>query len=170
MYQITIDPGFLTRVNLLGGGRYPMLCRSRMAAAFVMGIALPAVILASDLQPQSRMAIIRGLTAEYATLKIPLPRGKKGLSLTANGQVDQESLKREISQNGTAVQPNILVQITQVEFQDKEIVFEINGGGKRKSKWYDHVEVGIGNNTRPITQQATATPTGSSISLVFPQK
>jgi len=147
-----------------------MLCQSHIAATFLVGITIPSVVLASDIQPQSRMAIVRGLTAEYATLKIPLPRGKKGLLLNANGQVDQEGLKREITQNGTAVQPNVLVQITQVEFQDKEIIFEINGGSKHKSKWYDHIEVGIGNNTQPINQQATATPTGSSISLIFPQK
>ena len=116
------------------------------------------------------MDILRSLTAEYATLKVRLPRGNKGLMLNAAGQVDQESLTHEITQYGTALSPNVLVQITRVDFQDKAIFFEINGGGKRKSKWYDHVEVGMGTTTQPINQSPTKTPTGSSITLVFPQK
>ena len=147
-----------------------MLFRFFLAAALLGGITRPAIILASDLKLQSRLSIVRGLTAEYATLKVPLPRGKKGLVLSANGQVDEESLQHEITQNGTAQRPNALVQITQIGFQDKEIVFEINGGGKHKSKWYDHVEVGAGTTTQPISQGPPITPTGSSITLKFPQK
>ena len=60
-----------------------MLFRFILAAALLGGITLPSIILGSDLKPQSRMAIVRDLTAEYATLKIPLPRGKKGLVLNA---------------------------------------------------------------------------------------
>ena len=148
-----------------------MIFRTFLAAALLGGITLPSILLGSDLKPQSRLAIVRSLTAEYATLKVPLPRGKKGLVLNANGQVDEESLKHEITQNGTAQRPNVLVQITQVGFQDKEIVFEINGGGRHKSKWYEHVEVGMDPNmTVPISQGPVTTPTGSYITLKFPQK
>ncbi len=116
------------------------------------------------------MEILRGLTAEYATLKAPLPRGEKGLRLGVDGKVDEESLKRESTQNGTALRPDGLVQITGIEFRDKEILFEINGGGKKKSKWYEHIEVGIGSGTHPVSSGQNAAPTGSSITLVFPRK
>src|SRR5665811_2585517 len=112
---------------------------------------------------------IRDSTAEYASLKVPLPRGKKGLLLSSDGKIDEQSLKREIVQNGTAFAQNVLVQITEVDIESKAIVLEINGGGKKKTKWYDHVEVGVGNTTQPINQN-TQTPTGSSITLQFPQK
>jgi hypothetical protein len=164
-----------------GSGRLEVICQSEdknpvlfrflLVAALLAGITLPSNSWGSDLKPQSRLAIVRGLTAEYATLKVPLPRGRKGISLSARGQVDEESLKREIIQNGTALRPNVLVQITQITFQEKEIIFEINGGGRHKSKWYDHVEVGMDPNmTVPLNQGAATTPTGSSITLIFPQK
>ncbi|MBI2816513.1 MAG: hypothetical protein HYX72_06210 [Acidobacteria bacterium] len=129
-----------------------------------------AFLFASGLTPKERMELVRGLTAEYANTKVPLPRGKKGLRLNADGKVDEQSLQREITQFGTASAPSTLVQITAVEIQDKQIVFEINGGGKKKTKWYEHVEVGMGSTTQPIGQQGNKTPTGSSISLVFPKK
>jgi hypothetical protein len=125
--------------------------------------------LAAELKPQARMAILRGLIAEYASPKVALPRGEKGLVLKANGDVDQDSLVREITQNGTAIPANALTQITGIEFHNKEIVFEINGGGKHKTKWYEHIEVGMGSRTTPITKdQNPATPKGSMITLVFP--
>ena len=141
-----------------------------LAIALLAGGLFPSALLASGLKPGARMELIRGLTAEYAGLKVPLPRGKKGLLLNADGRIDEQSLKHEIIQFGTASAPNTLVQITAVDIQDKEIVLEINGGGKRKTKWYEHVEVGMGSGTRPIGQQDSRTPTGSSISLLFPKK
>src|SRR5947209_4207435 len=87
---------------------------------------------ASGISPQSRMAIIRGLTAEYANLKVPLPRGKKGLVLNTDGKVDEDSLRHEITQNGTAVAAHTLVQITAIAIQNKQIFFEINGGSTKK--------------------------------------
>ena len=138
-------------------------------AGLLLGISAWRPLPASELKPAARMAIIRDLTAEYATLKAPLPRGKKGLLLHSSGKVDEESLKHEITQYGTAIAPHVLVQITGLEFHNKEIILEINGGGTRKSKWYEHVEVGVGMGTHPIGQGDTRTPTGSSISLQFPK-
>jgi hypothetical protein len=146
-----------------------MPSRFHLTIVLLAGMLSPAALFGSGLKPESRMAIIRGLTAEYASLKVPLPRGKKGLLLSSDGKVDEQSLKREIVQNGTAFSQNILVQITEVDIEAKAIIFEINGGGKKKTKWYDHVEVGVGNNTQPISQN-TQTPTGSAITLQFPQK
>jgi hypothetical protein len=78
-------------------------------------------------------------------------------------------------QQGTAIQARAVVQITQIEFHDKEIVLEINGGGKKKTKWYEHVQVGMGTQTAPITNpndkpQTEAAVNGSRITLAYPQK
>jgi len=145
--------------------------RFAVAVILILGTALGPSVCASDLKPQSRMAIVRGLIAEFASAKTPLPRGEKGLFLKTDGQIDQERLRREITQHGTAVQPNVLIQITKIEFRDKEIAVEINGGGKKKTKWYERVEVGIGSGTTPIsTGNKQGTPTGSMVTLVFPEK
>jgi hypothetical protein len=50
------------------------------------------------------------------------------------------------------------------------IVFELNGGGRKHSKWYEHIEVGMGGPTAPIAQQPAALEYGSWVTLVFPGK
>jgi hypothetical protein len=147
-----------------------VLCRFALTISLVLGATSAQRIFAADLKPRSRMNIMRGLIAEYATVKVPLPRGEKGLFLTSDGDVDQEKLRKEITAEGTAVPPNILIQITDIVFRDKEMAFEINGGGRKKTKWYDHVEVGVGYGTTPITRPDQGTPTGSTVTLVFPKK
>jgi len=147
-----------------------MLFRFALTISLVCGAISAQHLFAGDLKPRSRMNIMRGLIAEYATVKAPLPRGEKGLFLNANGDIDAEKLKKEITAEGTAVPPNILIQITDIVFRDKEIAFEINGGGRKKTKWYDHVEVGVGATTTPITRPDQGTPTGSMVTLVFPKK
>ena len=147
-----------------------MLCRLILTIGLVMGALWTGPVMAKDLMPKSRMNIMRGLIAEYATVKAPLPRGEKGLFLKSDGEIDKDKLTKEITQEGTAIPPNILIQITDIVFKDKEIAFEINGGGRKKTKWYDHIEVGVGYGTTPITQPNQGTPTGSTVTLVFPKK
>jgi len=154
-----------------------MLCRVALTASLVLwtasgtGLFAPRLF-AEDLKPKSRMEIMRGLIAEYATVKAPLPRGEKGLFLKADdAEIDQENLRKQITAEGTAVPPNVLIQITDIVFRDKEIAFEINGGGRKKTKWYEHVEVGVGSGTTPISRgDNRGTPTGSTVTLVFPKK
>lgn len=147
-----------------------MVCRFALTISLLFSTASAESLFAADLKPKSRMEIMRGLIAEYATVKAPLPRGEKGLFLNTSGAIDQEKLRKEITAEGTAVPPNVLIQITDIVFRDKEIAFEINGGGRKKTKWYDHVEVGVGYGTTPITRPDQGTPTGSMVTLVFPKK
>jgi len=152
-----------------------MRCRlaRTITLVFLIGGAASALPLwAADLKPKSRMEIMRGLIAEYATVKAPLPRGEKGLFLKADdAEIDQENLRKQITAEGTAVPPNVLIQITDIVFRDKEIAFEINGGGRKKTKWYEHVEVGTGYGTTPIARNDNrGTPTGSTVTLVFTKK
>ena len=146
--------------------------RQKVMVVFLLAALAGYPLPATDLQPQSRIAILRELTAEYGTLRAPLPRGEKGLKLKISGEIDRESLVHELTQHGTAAPASVLVQITQIEFRNKEIVFEINGGGKKKTKWYQHIEIGMGTRTTPIhdPNASASTPTGSTITLVFPQK
>jgi hypothetical protein len=146
---------------------------SRLFLMFSLGfslLALRPVAFTNDLKPQSRMALIRAMVAEYGTLLSPLPRGEKGLFLTVDGQINNDNLTKEITQNGTAVGPQILVQISNIFFRDKEIAVEINGGGKKKTKWYEHIEVGMGGGMTPLSSPDSKPPVGSMITLVFPDR
>ena len=149
-----------------------MLRRLVIVSVLMFGLRLSLSVQAAELKPASRLAILRGLVAEYGALQVPLPRGDEGLRLSAGGEVDREALLHELTQEGTAIPAKIIVQITQIEFHDKEIVFEINGGGKKKTKWYEHIEIGMGTRTTPINNPNadTSSGTGSKITLLFSSK
>jgi hypothetical protein len=132
-------------------------------------IALP--LLAEKLTFDQRVEIVRGMTAEYATVKTYLPRSKKPLEFKATGEYDKAQWEEAGKQMGPAARVGDLVQITKVDIDDAKIVFEINGGTKGKRKWYERIEIGMGNSTRPVSQNGhTAAPGGTVIALLFDEK
>lgn len=116
----------------------------------------------------SRIGLIRGLVKEIAIAKVPLPRGKTGIRVNSQGKLDQAQAQSELRTNGMAVKPGMPVEITKLTFKSEELVFEVNGGGKKGRKWYQRIEIGMGTTTAPITQQPPVLAYGSSITLTFP--
>jgi hypothetical protein len=99
---------------------------------------------AGAMQEGSRLAIIRYVDGEFAKVVEPLPSGKKGFKFDAGKPLDVKSLRDMLKTQGAAVNQGDTVQITKVEFRTKDIVFQINGGGKRKFHLRDHLQVGMG--------------------------
>lgn len=128
----------------------------------------PARASDTKLTEEDRIEILRGLTAEYATVKSYLPRSKKALPFDSNGQYDKkkwEELGREL---GPAARVGDLVQITHVAIERDHILLEINHGIRKKGKWYDHIEIGMGGSTAPVNQNQDANaPSGTYIALIF---
>jgi hypothetical protein len=114
-----------------------------------------------------RVEIMRGLTAEYATAKIALPRSKKPLVFNADGTWDKSAWQEATRQFGPAARLGDLVQITKLEIGAEKITFEINGGPKGGKKWYERVEVGMGGNTQPLGRGDSNAPGGTVIVLEF---
>jgi hypothetical protein len=115
-----------------------------------------------------RVEIMRGLTAEYATCKVPLPRSKKPLDVAADGTWDQQAWTEAGKQLGPAGRVGDLVQVTHVDIDKDSIILEINGGMKSKGSWKDHVQVGIGGGIAPISNgQKTNAPNGTTVALRF---
>lgn len=146
-----------------------MRSRSYLAVALIL---LCAVTLPADdkttLQPKSRAFILRALMAEYAGVKKALPAGAEGLHLKTDGSVDERSLGIQLANYGPAVRPGELAQITKIDFLRDKIKFEINGGGKKKRKWYQNIEI-----SGPVSGTTTGGPeqqvNGSMITLDFGQ-
>jgi len=115
-----------------------------------------------------RIEIIRGLTSEYATLKVSLPRSKKPLPFESSGQYDAKVWEEMGKQLGPAARTGDLVQITRVTLESDKVLLEINGGIKSGRKWYDHVQVGMGggNTQGPIGQSGTPTQ-GTYMVILF---
>jgi hypothetical protein len=122
----------------------------------------------SPLQPQSRLEIVRYVSGEFAKVLTPIPSGKKGYRITVGQKIDQSELKNELRKGGSVANPGDTVQVTGIEFRAREIVVELNGGGKSKFRLKDHVQVGVGGSN-PIQQQQPVEqgPTGGTLILDF---
>jgi hypothetical protein len=67
------------------------------------------------------------------------------------------------------------VQITKLDFRDHTIVIDVNGGGRGKKRFLDHVQIGMGGATTPtstVTKEEVGPPglqpgMGSTIFLEF---
>lgn len=120
---------------------------------------------------QTRLELIRTLQAEFGFAKKLIPKGEKGLQLTSNGQVspDDQSVAMQVATYGPAAKPGDKLQITDVIIKNSEIVFDINGGSKKKGHWYDHVQVGGGGGMVPVHQEKGANNPGCTLALVFPK-
>src|SRR5579863_10351640 len=68
------------------------------------------------------MEILRGLTAEYATVKNTLPRSKKPLDLQTDGTFDTKEWTDANKQFGPAGRVGDLVQVTHVEIEKDSII------------------------------------------------
>lgn len=136
-----------------------------------LAVALAAALAASagaKLTDDQKIEILRGMTAEFATVKTYLPRSKKPLPFDASGAWDKKKWEEIGRELGPAARVGDLVQITRVAIEGDRILFEINNGVKKKGHWYDHVEIGMGTRTSPVSNPADATAaTGTNIALEF---
>jgi hypothetical protein len=143
----------------------------RRLAGLSLTFALASSVFPKDQsQRDAHIQLIRGLLREIAVCKVPLPRGKKGVRVDSKGKLDKADADSQLSANGMAIKPGMPAEITKITFKPDDIVFEINGGGKKGSKWYQHIEIGIGGPTAPISQAPPPMTYGSWVTLVFPGK
>ncbi|MFY9804348.1 MAG: hypothetical protein WA211_15035 [Candidatus Acidiferrales bacterium] len=124
---------------------------------------------AEPLQPQSRLEIVRYVSGEFAKARKPIPSGKKGFKIEVGKQVDDNDLRNALRSHGPAASPGDTVQVTGIEFRAKEIVVEINGGGKSHFNIRDHIQIGMGGggmDPLPVSSAAQR-PTGGTLILDF---
>ncbi len=117
----------------------------------------------------TRMMVIRSLNAEYVWVRRPLPMGEKGITLK-NGQIvspDSEHLELDLARYGPAAKPGDRAQITDVVIKDNRILFDINGGPKKKTKWYQHISVSASGGTAQVPDDALKNAHGARIELAF---
>ncbi|MEO8025517.1 MAG: hypothetical protein ABI823_03550 [Bryobacteraceae bacterium] len=116
-----------------------------------------------------RIEIVRGLTAEYATAKVVIPRSKKNLQFEADGTFNKKQWEDWNRQFGSAARVGDSIQVTKVDVENEKIVLELNGGSKIKRKWTDHIEIGMGGSSRPANQGGVPTnaPSGTTLTLDF---
>jgi hypothetical protein len=111
------------------------------------------------LQETSKLVLIRFVSGEFAKAVKALPAGKEGFLVYVEKPLNAETLDRAVASRGAAVNPGDNVQITKLEFRDRQIVVDINGGGRGKHHWRDHLQIGIGGPPMPsVTSTSTQDP------------
>jgi hypothetical protein len=116
-----------------------------------------------------RVELLRGLSSEYATVKTYLPRSRKALEFESNGTWDKQKWEMIGRELGPAARVGDLVQVTKVLIAKDSITLEINNGVKGGAKWYDHVQVGIGGSTQPISNNPNSNaPGGTTLVVRYP--
>jgi hypothetical protein len=118
------------------------------------------------LQPAARLALVRYVDGEFARVVKPIPAGKKGFHLKAGVPIDENELRQALATAGAAVNPGDKAQITNLEIKDREIIVDINGGGRGKHRLRDriHVEVG-GMPAAQVSGPETAVNTNAGATL-----
>jgi hypothetical protein len=111
----------------------------------------------ATLQDTSRLELIRYVSGEFAKAVKPMPAGKEGVQINVGKPLNTEQLDRAVATHGAAVNTGDNVQITKLEFRAHQIVVDVNGGGRGKHSWKDHIQVSLGG--MPTMQ--TATPENS---------
>ena len=127
---------------------------------------------AEKITPQTRINVIKSLQSERVFARVMFPQGDKGLKIK-NGTVSPTdmAIAQQVAEFGAAAKAGDRCVITDVRITDKTIVLEINGGPKKKGKWYQHIQVvGAGGGSSPMP--GTPSPQsldahGSMVTLEF---
>jgi len=113
----------------------------------------------TSLQDSSRLNLIRYVSGEFARAIKPLPAGKDGFIVHIGQPPDFDMLDRQVATHGAAVSTGDHVQITKLEFHEKQIVVDLNGGGRGKKRLRDRIHLDMGGI--PTTRTTTTTPQDS---------
>ena len=81
------------------------------------------------------------------------------------------SLHSALASQGAAVKIGDTVQITNIEFREKDIVIELNGGGKKHFHILQHLQLGVGpNDSAPLPDQDPRNGMGATLMLDYGRK
>src|SRR5690349_2792864 len=122
-----------------------------------------------SLNDGTKMQLIRVMDAEFVHVRKYFPVGDKSMVIGIDGSVKpgDAQLYRMAQTYGAAAKIGDRVQISNIVFKEKSIYLEINGGPKKKSKWYQHIQIsGMGGSTGGVDPNQ-AQPTGAALTLEF---
>jgi hypothetical protein len=103
------------------------------------------------LQPESRLALVRFVSGEFARVVSPIPGGKNGFHLKAGAPLDEKQLRLALGSAKSSINPGDKAQITNLTFKEREIQVDINGGGRgKKGHFRDHIHMEMGGAGGPM--------------------
>jgi hypothetical protein len=125
----------------------------------------------SQLSEQHRMELIRTFNSDLVFIRTQFPMGKVGLTIK-DGKIspDGQKLNELLAIWGPSVKPGDRAIITRFDLKNDRMHFEINGGPVKKTKWYQHIQVGVngaGGTPGGATPDPINNPRGSYVDVIF---
>lgn len=111
------------------------------------------------LTEKDKLDIVRFVDGEYAKVVRPLPSIKAGFLIQPGKKIDPQVLNTALMESVPAANPGDRVQITDVKFQSKRILVDINGGSDPHESWRNRIHLSIGLPI-PTVQQSQNQPPG----------
>ena len=138
------------------------------ACALLVSALIPSSLRADTdkLSFEQKVELLQGMSAEFAVAKVTLPRSRKPLRFYENGTWDVDQWDEANFKEGPAARPGDQVQITKMDIDDDKITIQLNDGTK-KGSWLDRIQVGMGNQTVPVTKQQPNAAAGTTIEVRF---
>lgn len=123
----------------------------------------------TPLGPRTKLELVRILQAEQGFAMRPFPKGHKGLTLVANGNLEPagEAYLSMVTSAGLSAKPGDRVVITDLKFENNKIIFMLNGGPDAKHRFLRHVQIGAGPMMNPVVQDDGQAPMGARLTLTF---
>jgi hypothetical protein len=128
----------------------------------------------TELDPKTRLELLRALESEQGFAMRPFPRGHKGLTLAANGKLEPagESYLNTVISEGLSAKPGARVVITDIKIDRSKIVFDLDGGPDAKHRFLRHIQISAGPemgdpDIDPTIANAAGDPVGSRLTLTF---
>lgn len=117
------------------------------------------------LQPMSRLSLVRYIDGELVQVVRPIPSGKKGFHMKAGAPLNENALRMAVTSAGAAINPGDHAQISDLQFKEKEIIIDINGGGRGKTRLRDRIHLEVGGVPTMTTTQAAPVNTNPGATL-----
>ena len=125
----------------------------------------PAKAQDGPLQPMSRLSLVRFIDGELVQVVRSIPAGKKGFHMKAGVPLNENALRMAVASAGSAINPGDHAQITNLDFKDKEIIVDVNGGGKGKTRLRDRIHLEVGGVPTMSTTPDTPVNTNAGATL-----
>src|SRR5262245_9372212 len=144
-----------------------MLYRGFLVGLLSLTVGVP---LSAQISLDAKFEILRTIMADQAASRIGMPFGTGGVELSDAGELNKQKLETDMKKNGQSIEVGKVVTVTEIAFDDNKVEIELDGGGKNKKSFFDRLEVGVGSQTRPVSNDDPKKAKGSKVVLKFAGK
>lgn len=161
-----------------GGGKGPVAHSANVDRQFAQVEPTHVDLPKTEMDPKTRILLIRDLQSEQGFANRPFPRGHKGLTLQANGKLEPvgEGYVNMVVNEGLSAKPGTRVVVTDVKIDRNRIILDFDGGPDAKHRFLRHIQIGVGpqagdpdsdSDSDPSLTNQYGDPAGSRVTLVF---